>query len=168
MSKGKEEKSKVTQSQIAMIDFSEKAIVEFGDYTNNKRHMPGLYDGCKPSYRRVIYTTMEFPDKMVKVMTLSGKCSGQYSPHKSESLNDVISNLVRIGVLDGQGGHGSKAILKEHCKEAAAPRYIEAKLNKNWRDMMDPLMKYVDWSMSELNYREPDFLPSPVQISLIH
>jgi hypothetical protein len=130
--------------------------------------MPHLLDGLKPSYRRMIWTALEHPDKLVKVATLAGVCGGKYSPHSADSLPAVVSEMVHARIFDGQGSHGSSSIYKPWNNEAAAPRYIEAKLSKAYRSMISPLIPLVEYKESELNsiYKEPLYIPSPVPLAM--
>lgn len=149
-------------------DHIDESYIEFGNYVNQKRHMPHLVDGLKPSYRKMIYTGTTFPDKMVKVATLSGECGGKYSPHSPDSLNDVVSELVHAGIFQGQGSHGVKSIYKEWNISAAAPRYIEAKMEPTWSKIIDTLLPYVPKVTSDLGYSEPTYIPTPIPLSLLY
>lgn len=148
-------------------DHINESYIVFGDYVNQKRHMPHIKDGLKPSYRKMIYTGLTFPDKLVKVATLSGECGGKYSPHNSESLNDVVSELVNAGIYEGQGSHGSKSIYKDWNIASAAARYVEAKIDPKWRKVIDPVLPLVPKVVSDLGYSEPTYIPSPVPVSLL-
>lgn len=130
--------------------------------------MGHLYDGLKPSYRRVIWTGLEHPDKLVKVATLAGVCGGKYSPHSPDSLPAVISELVRSGYFIGQGSHGSPSIYKPLTIDPAAPRYIEAKLHPEFRKMIQPLIPFVPYKESEVDsmYKEPLYIPIPIPIAM--
>lgn len=154
--------------KIPIYDLVEDGYVEFGNYVNQKRHMTHVLDGCKPSYRRMVWTGLEMPDKNVKVATLAGMCGGKYSPHNSETLPAVVSEMVSAGIFTGQGAHGSKSIYKGWNIGPAAGRYIEARVNKDWRDMMSPLISLVPKVQSDLGYMEPEYLPTPIPMSLLH
>jgi hypothetical protein len=127
-----------------------------------------LLDGLKPSYRRMIWTALEHPDKLVKVATLAGVCGGKYSPHSPDSLPAVVSEMVHANIFEGQGSHGSASIYKPWNNDAAAPRYIEAKLRGEFRKMISPLIPFVPYVDSELNsmYKEPTYIPSPVPLAM--
>lgn len=161
-----------TEPQVVIIDKSikdhiDESYILFGGYVNQKRHMPHMKDGLKPSYRKMIYTGLTFPDKLVKVATLSGECGGKYSPHSPDSLNEVVSELVNAEIFSGQGSHGSKSIYKDWNIAAAAPRYIEAKVNPLWREVIEPVLPLVPKVTSDLGYSEPTYIPSPIPLSLL-
>jgi DNA gyrase/topoisomerase IV subunit A len=42
-------------------EYSKEAFLDYGDYINNHRHMVEVKDGCKISYRRLIYSATQFP-----------------------------------------------------------------------------------------------------------
>jgi len=130
--------------------------------------MPYLIDGLKPSYRRIIWTGLEYPDKLVKVATLAGVCGGKYSPHSPDSLPAVVSEMVLSKIFIGQGSHGSPCIYKPLSIDAAASRYIEAKVNPSFRKMVSPLIPLVPFKESELDsmYKEPTYIPSPLPLSM--
>jgi len=160
-------------SKTIIKDVSIKDLVEdnqslFGNYTNQKRHMPHRLDGLKPSYRRMIWTALELPDKLTKVATLAGMCGGKYSPHAPESLPPVVSEMVGANIFQGQGAHGSKSIYKDWNIGAAAGRYIEAKVKSEWRKAMEPLIPLVPKSKSDMGFFEPDYLPTPIPMSLLY
>lgn len=148
-------------------DHINESYVEFGNYVNQKRHMPHMRDGLKPSYRRMIYTALTFPDRMGKVGTLTGECGGKYSPHAPDSLDGVASELVHAGIFEGQGSHGAKSIYKPWNIPPAAARYCEAKMDSRWRKVIEPVLGLVEKQPSDMGYEEPLYIPSPIPISLL-
>lgn len=151
----------------SIYSLTEENQVDYGNYVNQSRHMPHLLDGLKPAYRRMLWTALELPDRNTKVATLAGICGGKYSPHAPDSLPAVVSEMVHAGIFEGQGAHGSKSIYKDWNIGAAAGRYIEAKVDKKWREAISPLMSLVPKEMSELGYPEPVFIPTPIPMSLL-
>lgn len=160
-------KTHIDIKEESILDFTERAMSVYGSYVNNSRHMPHRLDGLKPAYRRMIWTALEHPDKLTKVATLAGVCGGKYSPHAPESLPSVVSEMVQAKIFNGQGAHGSNSIDKSWNIPSAAARYIEAKLDKNWRDLISPLIKLVPKVESELNFMEPTYIPTPIPIGLL-
>jgi DNA gyrase/topoisomerase IV subunit A len=140
---------------------------EYGWYVNTSRHIPYLFDGLKPSYRRLIYTALKFPDKFIKTTTIVGETIGKYHPHGSASLVPIVSQLVHWGIFDGQGNHGKYTLDNEYLPHSAE-RYTEAKLNSKWREILSKFIKYVPTNEGELGYEEPDYLPVPLPLSLIY
>lgn len=149
-------------------DHIDESYVEFGNYVNQKRHMPHMRDGLKPSYRKMIFTALTFPDRLVKVGTLTGECGGKYSPHAPDALDGVASELVHAGIFEGQGSHGAKSIYKPWNIPPAAARYCEAKMDNKWRKVMEPVMGLVDKQSSDMGFDEPVYIPSPIPLSLLY
>jgi len=101
----------------------------YGEYVNLHRHIPYVYDGLKPSYRRTIQSALDVAKtKMAKVATISGHTIGTYHPHGDASINPIVSQLVQAGIFKGQGNHGADVLHGEDISPAA-PRYIEAMLS---------------------------------------
>lgn len=151
---------------VGLFDFISEAYFQFGNYVNTQRQIPSVFDGLKPVYRRVIYSTYTFGlGRFQKTATIGGDVIGKYHPHGDASVYPVVSNLVNSGYLTGQGDHGFKE-LDGTVSPPAAPRYSEARMNKDFYKMLDLLMKYVPFNQSDLNYPEPDYIPTPVPLCL--
>lgn len=143
------------------------ALTIFGKEVNTNRQLPLDIDGLKPVFRRVIYTAMGYGQKMTKTATLSGAVLGSLHPHGQDSVNSVISSLVRWGLFEGQGSHGLKMIYGPDI-DAAAPRYTEARIYKHWYDIFKPFMDYVPYKDGELEgFKEPVYLPTPLPLILM-
>jgi DNA gyrase/topoisomerase IV subunit A len=92
---------------------------------------------------------------------------GKYHPHGDDSIQKAVNNLARLGILDGQGQFGCKAI-KGADTEAAAGRYTECKLSKRYRDIIEPLLPYVPMIEGEIEgMKEPEYLPLPIPLAFI-
>jgi len=161
-----EEVKEIKEQKIAISEFVEKSLLSFGIDVNTNRQLSNLYDGLKPSYRRIIYTAMELGNKM-KTVTLSGTCVSRYHPHGDASLLQPISNLVNSGVLGGNGNHGMKMFRGDNLPPAA-PRYTECWISDKWKAIFKDLLPYVPYVPSELEgFNEPLYLPSPVPLCFL-
>lgn len=148
--------------------FVDEALTLFGDDVNSKRQLPLIWDGLKPSYRRLINEALHQGDQMKKVAAIVGTCIATTHPHGSASLEKPVSNLVRWGIFEGQGNHGAKTIVGDDI-EPAAPRYIEAKIAPQYREFFSDLMPYVPYVEAEMEGNvEPVYLPTPYPICLTH
>lgn len=89
--------------------------------------------------------------------------------HNSDSsIYGTVVGLVKAGILQGQGQWGSQAMLPEGVTNASAPRYTEAKLKDSFYEFFNMLMDFVPFVDSELDgYTLPEYLPTPIPISLI-
>lgn len=112
-------------------DYIEESLTCFGDEVNNRRQISFLYDGLKPVYRRVITTAFKY-NKLTKTARIVGDCMGELHPHGDKSIADVVSNMVRFGIFDGQGNHGKMLIHGVDAKPSAM-RYTEAMLSSKFR-----------------------------------
>jgi len=149
----------------AIGKFVEDAVTMFGDDVNKIRQLPFLYDGLKPNYRRIIFKSLGI-DTLTKVANIIGNVLTLH-PHGDESLRKPVSNLVRWGILDGQGNHGMKTFFGPDI-QPAAPRYPEVKISKKYDDFFRELMPYVPMQESVVNAGvfEPTYLPTPYPICL--
>lgn len=60
--------------EVDIYDLTRNAYIEFGRHVNNWRQLPQIIDGLKISYRRLLYSALQFPQgKMIKSVMLLGK-----------------------------------------------------------------------------------------------
>jgi DNA gyrase/topoisomerase IV subunit A len=72
---------------------------------------------------------------------------------------------VKQGFLTGQGNFGSNVGVES--TGAAAPRYTQCRLNTRTLELAFKYIKYVDWVDTELEDREPLYLPTMYPICLL-
>ena len=102
-------------------------FLDYASYVILERAVPAIEDGFKPVQRRIMHALKELDDgRYNKVANVVGH-SMQYHPHGDASIADA---MVQIGqkdlLIDCQGNWGDVRT----GDSAAAPRYIEARLNK--------------------------------------
>ncbi len=131
----------------------------FLDYASDvilDRAVPHIADGLKPVQRRILHAMKLLDDgSLIKVATIIGRTM-QYHPHGDASIGDALVQLGQKELLiDTQGNWGN--ILTGD--EAAAPRYIEARLSKFANDVVfNP--KITEWVYSyDGRNQEPVNLP---------
>lgn len=131
-------------------------FLEYASYVILERAVPAIEDGFKPVQRRIMHSMKELDDgRYNKVANIVGHTM-QYHPHGDASIGDA---MVQIGqkdlLIDTQGNWGN--ILTGD--EAAASRYIEARLSKFALDVLySP--KITAWQLSYDGRRnEPINLP---------
>jgi DNA gyrase/topoisomerase IV subunit A len=135
----------------------------YGQYSNY-RNFPMITDGLKPVERRVLLSAYKIArDKFVKSRQVDAYTIGHYHPH-GETYGTIV-NLVRQGLLIGQGNFGSNVGVES--VDAAAPRYTECKLAPHTLEMAFKYVKYVEWVDTELGDKEPLYLPTMYPICLI-
>ena len=131
-------------------------FLDYASYVILERAVPAIEDGFKPVQRRIMHSLKELDDgRYNKVANVVGNTM-QYHPHGDASIGDAI---VQIGqkdlLIDTQGNWGN--ILTGD--DAAAPRYIEARLSKFALDVVfSP--KVTEWQSSyDGSKKEPISLP---------
>ena len=125
----------INQSSVSISDFINKDLIHFSNYDNH-RSIPSVFDGLKPSLRKIMYCAFKRNLKTeIKVAQLAGYVSEHGAYHHGEaSLNGAIINLAQnyvgtnnINLLMPEGQFGSRL---EGGKDSAAPRYIFTYLSK--------------------------------------
>ena len=125
----------INQSSVSISDFINKDLIHFSNYDNH-RSIPSIFDGLKPSLRKVMYCAFKRNLKSeIKVAQLAGYVSEHGAYHHGEmSLHGAIINLAQnyvgtnnINLLMPEGQFGSRL---EGGKDSAAPRYIFTYLSK--------------------------------------
>ncbi len=102
-------------------------FLDYASYVILERAVPALEDGLKPVQRRILHAMKEMDDgRFNKVANIIGQ-SMQYHPHGDVSIGDALVNIGQKDLLiETQGNWGDVRT----GDDAAAPRYIEARLSK--------------------------------------
>jgi len=102
-------------------------FLDYASYVILERAVPAIEDGLKPVQRRILHSMKEMDDgRFNKVANIIGQ-SMQYHPHGDASIGDALVNLGQKDLLiETQGNWGDVRT----GDDAAAPRYIEARLSK--------------------------------------
>ncbi len=105
----------------------ENYFLDYASYVILERAVPAIDDGLKPVQRRILHAMKVMDDgRFHKVANIIGSTM-QYHPHGDAAIGDALVNLGQKELLlDMQGSWGD--ILTGD--RAAAPRYIEGRLNK--------------------------------------
>ena len=131
-------------------------FLDYASYVILERAVPAIEDGLKPVQRRILHAMKMVDDgKYNKVANIVGQTM-QYHPHGDASIGDALVQLGQKDLLiDCQGNWGN--ILTGD--DAAAPRYIEARLSKFALDaVFNP--KTTHWMLSyDGRKKEPVHLP---------
>jgi topoisomerase-4 subunit A len=131
-------------------------FLDYASYVILERAVPAVEDGLKPVQRRILHAMKEMDDgRYNKVANIIGQ-SMQYHPHGDASIGDAIVNLGQKDLLiDTQGNWGDVRT----GDDAAAPRYIEARLSKFALDVAFNA-KTTNWQLSyDGRKNEPVTLP---------
>ena len=126
--------------------------------------MPHIVDGLKPVQRRILHTLWEMDDgRFHKVANVVG-ATMRFHPHGDASIGAALVAIGQRGFLiEPQGIYGNMLT----GDEAAAPRYLEARLTAFAKDVLfNP--KTTTWQLSyDGRAREPVTLPAKFPIVLL-
>ena len=154
--KTEEETSNDLQKILHIRSMFEDWFLDYASYVNLDRAVADIYDGLKPVQRRILHSMRELEDgRYNKVANIIGNTM-KYHPHGDASIGDALVNMGQKELLiDCQGNWGN--ILTGD--DAAAPRYIEARLSKFALDVVfNP--KTTRWKYSyDGRNKEPICLP---------
>lgn len=105
----------------------ENWFLEYASYVILERAVPAIEDGLKPVQRRILHAMKEMDDgRFNKVANIIGQTM-QYHPHGDASIGEAMVGLGQKDLLiETQGNWGDLRT----GDNAAAPRYIEARLSK--------------------------------------
>ncbi len=123
----KETSINLEDGQRAVKGMYEDWFLDYASYVILERAVPHINDGLKPVQRRFLHSMKEMDDgRYNKVANIIGQTM-QYHPHGDAAIGQAIINMGQKDLLiDCQGNWGDIRT----GDGAAAPRYIEARLNK--------------------------------------
>jgi DNA topoisomerase-2 len=155
-----DEKAILDSNQINVnIDtFINKELIHFSN-SDTKRSIGSLYDGLKPSQRKILYSCFKRNlYKEIRVAQLAGYVSENAAYHHGEaSLQGAIIGMAQnfvgsnnLNLLEPNGQFGTRIM---GGSDAASSRYIHTELNKLCQTI------YPKEDFPVLNYVEDDGLP---------
>ncbi|NCI46487.1 DNA gyrase/topoisomerase IV subunit A [Sediminibacterium soli] len=126
MAKEKQE-NRVFENETGVQGQYKNWFLDYASYVILERAVPAIEDGLKPVQRRILHAMKEMDDgRFNKVANIIGQ-SMQYHPHGDASIGDALVNMGQKDLLiETQGNWGDVRT----GDEAAASRYIEARLSK--------------------------------------
>jgi topoisomerase IV subunit A len=145
-----------SSNHIGVKDQYKTWFLDYASYVILERAVPAIEDGLKPVQRRILHAMKEMDDgRFNKVANIIGQ-SMQYHPHGDASIGDALVNMGQKDLLiDTQGNWGDIRT----GDDAAAPRYIEARLSKFANDVAFN-NKTTNWQLSyDGRKNEPITLP---------
>jgi len=152
-------------SVITLSGMYQNYFLDYASYVILERAVPAIEDGLKPVQRRILHAMFEQHDgRYHKVANLIGQTM-QFHPHGDAAIGDAMVNMGQKELLiDCQGNWGDYRT----GDNAAAPRYIEARLTKFALDVAFNHDTTV-WQMSyDGRKREPVNLPMKFPLILAH
>jgi topoisomerase-4 subunit A len=139
-------------------------FLDYASYVILERAVPAIEDGLKPVQRRILHAMKEMDDgRFNKVANIIGQ-SMQYHPHGDASIGDALVNMGQKELMiDTQGNWGDVRT----GDDAAAPRYIEARLSKFALEVAFNA-KTTEWQLSyDGRKQEPVTLPMKFPLLLV-
>jgi topoisomerase-4 subunit A len=155
---------KIQDDPAALAQAYKGWFLEYASYVILDRAVPHIDDGLKPVQRRILHTLWEMDDgRFHKVANVVG-ATMRFHPHGDASIGAALVAIGQRGFLiEPQGNYGNMLT----GDEAAAPRYIEARLTAFAKDVLfNP--KTTTWQLSyDGRAREPVTLPAKFPIVLL-
>jgi DNA topoisomerase-2 len=159
---------------VKFSDFINREYVLFSNY-DNKRSIPHVMDGLKPSQRKVLFGCIKRKLRgEIKVAQLVGYVGEHSAYHHGEaSLQGTIVNMAQnfcgsnnINLLTPSGQFGTRRM---GGKDAASPRYIFTKLEPIARAIFHPdddeLLNYLKDDGASI---EPEFYVPVIPMVLVN
>jgi topoisomerase-4 subunit A len=161
---GRKEGEKVQDEQAPLAVSYRNWFLEYASYVILDRAVPHMDDGLKPVQRRVLHTLWDMDDgRFHKVANVSGRTASLH-PHGGASIDAALVAIGQRGwLIEPQGNYGNLFT----GDDAAAPRYIEARLTPFAKDVLfNP--KTTAWQLSyDGRQKEPLTLPAKFPVVLL-
>ena len=155
---------KVQDEQAPLAQSYRNWFLDYASYVILDRAVPHLDDGLKPVQRRVLHTLWDMDDgRFHKVANVVG-ATMKLHPHGDASIGAALVGIAqRAWLIEPQGNFGNLLT----GDDAAAPRYIEARLTNFAKDVLfNP--KTTTWQLSyDGRNKEPITLPAKFPIVLL-
>ncbi|MBI3885241.1 MAG: DNA topoisomerase [Opitutae bacterium] len=139
-------------------------FLDYASYVILDRAVPHIDDGLKPVQRRVLHTLWDMDDgRFHKVANVVG-ATMKLHPHGDASIGAALVAIgQRAWLIEPQGNYGNTLT----GDDAAAPRYIEARLTNFAKDVLfNP--KTTTWQLSyDGRNKEPITLPAKFPVVLL-
>ncbi|HTJ79213.1 MAG TPA: DNA gyrase/topoisomerase IV subunit A [Rariglobus sp.] len=153
-----------TNDNAPLAHSYQKWFLEYASYVILDRAVPHIDDGLKPVQRRILHTFWEQDDgRFHKVANIVGACM-RFHPHGDASIGAALVGIAQRGYLvEPQGNFGNLLT----GDDAAAPRYIEARLTPFAREVLFNPKTTVWQSSYDGRAKEPVTLPAKFPIVLL-
>lgn len=157
-------RGKVQEEEAPLAQHYRNWFLEYASYVILDRAVPHADDGLKPVQRRVLHTLWEMDDgRFHKVANIVG-ATMRFHPHGDASIGAALVGIAQRGwLIEPQGNFGNVLT----GDEAAAPRYIEARLTPFAKEVLfNP--KTTTWQLSyDGRAKEPVTLPAKFPVVLL-
>lgn len=150
--------------EMDSIKFISDNYVDYSKYCSKTRSYAGIFDGCKESYRHLIFASRIYDKTLVKAPAVIGEAT-KISVHGDSSVEGVLLSsgcqYNYFPLFDVQGNWGGKGF------PAAASRYLKCKLSEIAKLIYLDFINYADWTIGEAGFSEPIYLPSLLPYCLL-
>ena len=161
--------------QVSLMQYAEKAYLDYSMYVILDRALPHVGDGLKPVQRRIVYAMSELglksSAKFKKSARTVGDVIGKFHPHGDSAVYEAMVLMAqdfsyRYPLVDGQGNWGSP----DDPKSFAAMRYTESRLTAYADVLLAELAQgTVEWAPNfDGTMDEPRVLPAQVPNVLLN
>ena len=152
----------VRQSSTHVSHMYKDWFLDYASYVILERAVPDISDGLKPVQRRILHAMREMDDgRFHKVANVIGQTM-QYHPHGDAAIGEALVNMGQKELLiETQGNWGDVRT----GDDAAAPRYIEARLSKFALEVVFN-KETTEWQMS-YDGRKAEPVTLPVKFPLV-
>lgn len=135
---------------------TEEAIIDAASYLNCERALASVEDGCKTSYRRLIWSALQFPKGELQPSTKLINGMASTHGHSLVGVEPLLAAMVKSGIMTGSGSFGIKSILgSEYNKDAASPRYTKTRISDLYYEVIKPGLQCIPLVESEVGALEP-------------
>jgi len=140
------------REMVKISEFFNNEMINFSIY-DNKRSIPNVIDGLKPSQRKGLWAGLKKLNKEFKVAQFSAEVAGLSQYHHGESsMEQTIIGMAQtfvgsnnIALFEGIGQFGTRNM---GGQDASASRYIFVNMSpiarKIFRKEDDPLLDYIE------------------------
>src|SRR5258707_3378047 len=153
----RQEGEKVQDEQAPLAQSYRNWFLDYASYVILDRAVPHIDDGLKPVQRRVLHTLWDMDDGRFHKVANVGGATMKLHPHGDASIGAALVSIGQRGwLIEPQGNYGNLLT----GDDAAAPRYIEARLTAFAKDVLfNP--KTTTWQLSyDGRNKEPITLPA--------
>lgn len=75
---------------------TEDAILNAASYIDNQRALANVSDGCKPSYRRLIWSALQFPKGVLQPSVEIINKMASTHPHSLDGCQPLLASMVEV------------------------------------------------------------------------
>lgn len=122
-----------------LSDLALNEMLDFAKYVNEDRAIPNMIDGCKPSQRFYLYSSLQNGTIYKKVSAVAGITSDFGYNHGETSVAAAGQLMAaswrnNVCLVEGRGSFGTRQV-----QEAGAARYVYTRVSDNFKKYVKDL-----------------------------